>query len=441
MGGDKGSSPDAPDYVGAAKEQGEQNRQTFLEGLAATRINQSNPYGSQNWVYTGPDRGPAPTWTQYQGLIGKPLKDANGQLLEEAISAQGGRSGNYGWASDEIDDMFTRAIANTPYTEDQARLDYEDALRKYNSTSNTPGSWTLQTTLSPEMQKIYDTGYQAYINASNQLAGSQLDESKLIPKADWARLNSAIGGDGTNYTDAYYNKATRLLGDKYGQEEQALRSQLLNSGLSEGTEAYDTQFRNWMDAKNRNYADIADQAILTGSTLQNQDIQSLVSALTAQDQARGADLQQQSYLRNLPLADAQMILQGLQVPQFGGGGQGGGGGGGWQGGDYMSAVQNQFGANLDQWNAQQAQRQNTANTAISLATLAYLARASDRRLKSNILSTGRKTSKGFNIYSYEKYGVPEIGVMADEVQLVLPEAVLEMPSGYLAVDYSKVGSF
>lgn len=437
MGG-KGGGPNPPDYIGAAAEQGEQNRQTFLEGLSATRINQTNPFGSQSWVYTGPERGPAPTWEAYQSLIGKPIRDANGQLVEELVSAQGGRTGSYGWADDEIKGGFQNAINNLPYSEEQARKDYEDALRRYNTGTTAPGAWTLQTTLSPEMQKIYDTGYGAYINAANKLAGTQLDESKLIPKSDWSRLTTALGGDGTNYTDAYYNKATRLLGDKYSQEEQALRSQLLNSGLSEGTEAYDTQFRNWMDAKNRNYADIADQSILTGSTLRNQDIQSLVSALTAQDQARGADLQQQSYLRNLPLADAQMILQGLQVPQFGGG-QGGGGGGGWQGGDYMSAVQNQFGADLDQWNANQAQRQNTANTAISLATLAYL--ASDRRLKTNIKPTDRKTSKGFNIYSYEKYGVPEIGVMADEVQLVLPEAVVEMPSGYLAVDYSKVGSF
>jgi len=440
MGGGKGGSPDAPNYVAAATEQGEQNRQTFLEGLSATRINQSNPYGSQQWKYTGPDRGPQPTWETFQGLVGKPIRDTNNQILEEAVGRAGGRIGSYGWATDDLNQMFTNAIINSPYTEDQAKRDYDEALRKYNSTSNAPGTWTLETTLSPEMQKIYDTGYGAYTNAASRLAGNQLDESKLIPKSDWQRLNTALGGDGSQYTDAYYNKATRLLGDKYGQEEQALRSQLLNSGLSEGTEAYNTQFQNFMDAKNRNYADIADQAILSGSTIKNQDINSLISALTAQDQARGADLQQQSYLRNLPLADAQMILQGLQVPSFtGGGGQGGGQGGGFEGGDFMSALQNQYGANLDQWNAQQANRQNTANTAMSLATLAYL--SSDRRLKSNITSTGRKTSKGFNLYSYTKYGQPEVGVMADEVQLVLPDAVIEMPSGYLAVDYSKVGSF
>lgn len=408
MGGGKGGSPDAPNYVAAATEQGEQNRETFLQGLNATRINQNNPYGSQQWKYTG-TRTDAPSYDTYAAKIG------------QSVPFVGGLTGTY--------------------DENSAKAEYQEALKDWQVTQGgglSPGDWTLETTLSPEMQKIYDTGYGAYTNAASRLASNQLDESKLIPKSDWQRLNTALGGDGSQYTDAYYNKATRLLGDKYGQEEQALRSQLLNSGLSEGTEAYNTQFQNFMDAKNRNYADIADQAILSGSTIKNQDINSLISALTAQDQARGADLQQQSYLRNLPLADAQMILQGLQVPSFtGGGGQGGG----FEGGDFMSALQNQYGANLDQWNAQQANRQNTANTAMSLATLGYLMSSSDRRLKSNITPTGRKTSKGFNLYSYTKYGQPEVGVMADEVQLVLPDAVIEMPSGYLAVDYLKVGSF
>ena len=86
MGGGKGSSPKTPDYKGAAKEQGEQNRQTFLEGLDATRINQSNPFGSQTWEWTGPDRGPAPDLDTYLAKVGQ-----GNQSAENAILSSGGR--------------------------------------------------------------------------------------------------------------------------------------------------------------------------------------------------------------------------------------------------------------------------------------------------------------------------------------------------------------
>ena len=45
---------------------------------------------------------------------------------------------------------------------------------------------------------------------------------------------------------------------------------------------------------------------------------------------------------------------------------------------------------------------------------------------------------GLPLYSYEIGGRPEVGVMADEVEAVMPDAVVSMPSGYSAVNYAKV---
>lgn len=425
MGG-KGGAPSTPNYVGAAAEQGEQNRKSFLEGLGATRIDQTNPYGSQTWQYTGPDRGKAPSVEDYLAKVGQattatPASSDNGYRY-------GGGLGGALFSPDKVDNVYSEA---------EARRDYQAALDAYNSAAPGPGDWTLKTTLSPEMQKIFNTGYGAYNKAAAGLASTPLDTSGLVDRGDWSRLTAAMAGDGSGYTDAYYNKATRLLGDKYSREQEAIRTQLLNSGLSEGTEAYDNQMRQFMDAKNRNYSDIADQAILSGSTLRNQDISGLVTGLSAQDQARAGNLQELTYLRNLPMADAQMILQGLQMPNFSGGG--GGSGGGFAAGDYQSALGNQFNADTNKWNANQAQNAQTAQTGISLATLAYALASSDRRLKSNIHPLGRKNSKGFNLYSYTKYGATEIGLMADEVMATMPEAVILMPSGYYAVRYDLAG--
>jgi len=441
MGGGKGDAPNSPDYVGAAAEQGLQSRLTFLEGLNATRVNQVGPYGSQIWEHNAPQasKTPRPEYSTYAANIGKTFGAIGGDFLN-GVYNDSGISGNSFIAEDQ-----KKHINSLVYDEALAKKLYQSDLdawsKQTGDTTSTPGEWTLRTVLSPEMQKIYNEGYRKYISAMRGM-NRKLDTSGLVARGDWDKLTQALAGDGSQYTDAYYNKATRLLGDKYDRENQALRSQMLNSGLMEGSEAYKSQMQDWMDAKNRNYADIADQAILTGSTMRNQDIGSLVGALTAQDNARAKNLEELTYLRNLPLAEAQTILSGLQVPQFGGGG-GGGGAGSPQPADLMGALNNQFNADMNRYNADAAQSAQTAQTGISLAALAYMMAqsGSDRRLKSNIKPLGRTTSKGFQLYSYDKYGVSEIGVMADEVQARLPEAVIQMPSGYLAVNYSMVGEF
>ncbi len=68
---------------------------------------------------------------------------------------------------------------------------------------------------------------------------------------------------------------------------------------------------------------------------------------------------------------------------------------------------------------------------------AYL--MSDKNLKENIKKVGEEN--GFNLYEFNYIGKPEkrfIGVMAQEVQEIMPDAVAEI-GGYLAVDYGKIG--
>lgn len=64
---------------------------------------------------------------------------------------------------------------------------------------------------------------------------------------------------------------------------------------------------------------------------------------------------------------------------------------------------------------------------------------SDRRLKENIDKVG-ETPGGNNVYAYNMKGDKrrQLGVMAQELMKKQPGAVARTPSGYLAVDYSKV---
>ncbi|MDO8926042.1 MAG: hypothetical protein Q7U94_03920 [Sideroxyarcus sp.] len=65
-------------------------------------------------------------------------------------------------------------------------------------------------------------------------------------------------------------------------------------------------------------------------------------------------------------------------------------------------------------------------------------RTSDRRLKTNIHRIGTHP-RGFGIYEYDYvWGEHAVGVMADEVMVSMPEAVLRGEDGYDRVDYSKL---
>jgi polygalacturonase len=65
---------------------------------------------------------------------------------------------------------------------------------------------------------------------------------------------------------------------------------------------------------------------------------------------------------------------------------------------------------------------------------------SDERLKSNIKTIENALEKVSQLrgVSFEKNGENEIGVIAQEVQEVLPQIVREKGDGYLGVDYEKI---
>ena len=83
--------------------------------------------------------------------------------------------------------------------------------------------------------------------------------------------------------------------------------------------------------------------------------------------------------------------------------------------------------------SQGSQIASGVGTAAAIAGMAMM--MSDRRLKRNIRQIG-KTDAGYNLYAWDYvWGAPGAGVMADEVP---KEWVHRMPSGFDAVDYSKV---
>lgn len=150
-----------------------------------------------------------------------------------------------------------------------------------------------------------------------------------------------------------------------------------------------------------------------------------------QNHARAANLSEQFGLRNQPINEISALMNGGQVtmpqfPQF----------------NYtpMSSVP------VGQYVYQSAAMQNQANAA-SMGGLYGLGSSllyglgglmgSDRRLKKNITELGASLKNGAKLYAYEYLGEAKrrVGVMADELEKVMPGAV-HVVNGFRAVDYN-----
>jgi len=227
------------------------------------------------------------------------------------------------------------------------------------------------------------------------------------------------------------------------KQRVSTETQLINQGLRPGTEAYN----NAINLLGQQENDARTQAVTQGLNLDlganqqgfTQAVQSGQFGNTAQQQALAEAIQQ----RQMPLNEITALMSGSQIqnPQFGA----------YTGATVAPAPIMQGAVAQGQYN------QNAANTAASqqnagLGGLFSLGGAalqgagqagsfgalfSDRRLKSNIVRLGTHPI-GVGIYEYDIFGGRQIGVMAQELMEVMPEAVIQHPSGYLMVDYGRL---
>jgi len=112
-------------------------------------------------------------------------------------------------------------------------------------------------------------------------------------------------------------------------------------------------------------------------------------------------------------------------------------------GQMGSNAANMYGAMGSYKNGQDqiAASNDPFNTILGAAAggLASTVKWSDRRLKTNIKRIATRPD-GVSIYTFDYIfgGGRQVGVMADEVAVSNPDAVVVMPNGFLAVDYAKI---
>ena len=221
-----------------------------------------------------------------------------------------------------------------------------------------------------------------------------------------------------------YNQAVQqnmAMGMGVAQAQNAASQQLFNQNM-------DIQgLYNAALAQNQQTA-LAQQSARNAA--QNQAFNQALQQAQFGNQAAQQSLAQQLALRSQPLNEISALMSGsqIQMPQFQG----------YQGANVaaspvFAAGQAQAQDAMARYNAQQASNNALMSGLFGLGS-SYLTRTSDRRLKSNIVKVG-DDPRGFGIYEYDIFGRRERGVMAQEVEKIIPDAVIEGPDGYKMVNY------
>jgi hypothetical protein len=382
---DKSSPPPAPDYTRAAKETAAGNLEAAKYATEANRINQYTPYG--NLIYSK-----NPTTSFDQAGFDKAMADYN------KIGEGTGRAG-----------FFSGSKIPAP---DRAAF------------TKTNDNWSQTTSLAPEQQKLLDQQNATSLALGNTMnKGVGYVQGMLDKPFDTSQLPDMP----TTADNAGRDAMTQALLDRqqpmFDRQKSQTEANLLARGFNPGGEAFNAS----ADDLGRQQNDARLAAMAAGGAEQSR-------MFGLGTQARQNALQEQSFLRNEPLNTLNAVRTGAQVtgPQFNNVPMQQG----VAGPDLLGAANATGQYNQGIYNANQAGQNATTSGLFGLGAAALM--GSDIRLKRNIKRIGTHAlGVGWYIFDYV-WGERGIGVMAQELFHVKPDAVLVHPSGYLMVDYSRI---
>ena len=350
--------------------------------------------------------------------------------------------------------------ANTQYLDPQFQQAQSDLENRLANQGITQGSEAYNRA----MQNFGNQKQQAYESARNQAIGGG--------------INAAQGMFGMNLQGGQF--ANQALGQQFGQS--VTQQQLANAAANQNNQlalanqqAYNQaiaqQYGQGMGAQqagnqaygqiynqNLGAADFANQAQMNqfnaalqnaqlNNQVQNQAFAQGLSNAQLQNQASQQDIAQQLQLQQAPVNMLNAVrtgqqLQAANIPQVGVSQPG-------QlatvsGPDMLSAATAQGQYNQGIYNAQSAAASNLMGSLIGAGGMlggAAIMKPSDIRLKKNIIKLGIHKTLGIGLYTWDYlWGEKGAGVMAQELEQVMPEAVITMPDGFKAVNYSMLGA-
>jgi len=303
--------------------------------------------------------------------------------------------------------------------------------------------WASNVSLSPDQQAAL-AAQQRIQSGRSQGAETLLGQSiaAFQQRPDWSSLPQraeSVGGlerSPSDYRDQAQEAVWQRMQPELQERRAGVETQLANQGLARGTEAWNREERNLADAEDRARLSSIESGRAEAAQMFGQDYQSGLFDISAggfNNQNRQQAVSEQQIRRSQILNELNALLTGQQVanpqmPNFAPAGQS-------KTPDLLGAANSQYGASLDAFNAGQAGDASTMSGLFSLGAAALPLIFSDRRLKTNIKRVGTHVL-GVGIYEFDYiWGEHSIGVMADEVEKVLPAAV-HTRSGYKVVDYA-----
>jgi hypothetical protein len=402
-------SPDTPDYVGAAQAQGAANLSSALASSYLSNPNISTPTQTTTW-----SEGATTTDKDGNVIPGRPtmttmLSPAELQKLNLTTQAQMSSLGTLNDAMPNIRDQLLQPFGLQGSMQADPELQKAGAIQNQFDYASAPGMPTVDAGVRDQVaNSIYSQGYNLLQPAFQQ---KQQDLDTMLANQGITRGSAAQGREQGTLDTSQMNQLNDL----------AQRS------IQGGGDAMQQLYNMQMGSRQQGVQEATNQGQLW-NTAQNQAVNQLLAGQTARNTARSQTFNEYMANRTMPINMLNSLISSSQVanPQLQG----------TQG--VQVNAPDLLGAATAQGNASaNATAANNAQTT-ALISAALAAFASDRRLKSNIRPTGRFTGK-LPLYEYSINGHKEVGVLADEVELVMPEAVVVGSDGFKRVRYDLIG--
>lgn len=211
--------------------------------------------------------------------------------------------------------------------------------------------------------------------------------------------------------NATWQAYTSRLQPQFAQQADNLETRLQNQGITVGSNAYNRAMNNLQQTQNDSYNQAAYQSVLSG---QNAFSNSLNDSMSA---ANFGNTAQQNYINQI-----MSLLQGSYS--------------GYDKAMDIYGIQNGIDRRSQAASEANANEQMQAGLNAAMAAAQIGAMFSDVRLKENIVPVGQLYN-GLTVYCFNFRGssVPQLGLLAQEVAEVRPEAVYADENGYLLLRY------
>ena len=221
------------------------------------------------------------------------------------------------------------AINNPTQITPWGRQDYE--LRPGADPRNLrPGDYVMRQTLSPEMQAIYDQT----LRTQQGLGGLQSDALERVrsglagdpsaglgPAVTGSHIDTsgnAFSAERQRVEDALYRRHEGVLRDRFQQDDASRQARLAAMGFDPRSAGYQDAEGQAYKMQGLQYGDAMDRAILAGGQEQSRLLGDQLNATMTQSNLRGAGIQQNSALRQMPLNELNALLtqSTIDAPQF-----------------------------------------------------------------------------------------------------------------------------